>query len=318
MRGVTLRQLTAFSVVARHRSFARAALELHVTRSAVSMQIKELEQQVGLALFGRARKTAVLTPGGELFLRDVNRALHALNDAQEKINQLRGRETGLVSVGMVCNAEFFLPRVLATFRAAHPRVELRVSVSNRAKLLRQLADGDITLAVMGEPPEDTDVEAATLAEQPLGIVAAPEHKLARTRDISAATVARQAFIVRERGSGTRAATDRFFRESGHIPRYAMELAGNESVKQVVMGNMGLAFLSLQTAALELQTGKLVALDVIGLPIMRRWHVVHLRDEALSSAAASLRNAIVAMSPEIIRARLETAQEDDAKLAPLAE
>jgi DNA-binding transcriptional LysR family regulator len=306
MRGVTLRQLTAFSVVARHRSFGRAALELHVTRSAVSMQIKELEQQMGLALFGRGRKTAVLTTSGEALLRDVNRALLALQDAQDRLIMLRGRETGSVSVGMVCNAEFFLPRVLAVFRAAHPDVELRVSVGNREKLVRQLAEGEVTLAVMGQPPEDADLEATALADHLLGIVAAPHHELAHRWRISAAEVTRYPFVAREPGSGTRAAADRFFRAAGCVPKYTMELAGNESVKQAVMGNMGLAFVSLQTSTLELQTRMLVKLDVVGLPLIRHWHVVHFRGESLSRSAESLRDVIVAISADVIRARFEPA------------
>ena len=173
MRGASLRQLRAFATVARHQSFARAAAELHLTPSAVSLQIKELEQTVGLPLFGRCGKAPCLTRAGELLLVDVRRALLALQDADDTLARLQGREAGAVAIGMVSNAEYFLPRLLARFHEAQAGVELRVSVGNREQLLRQLANNEVDLAVMGEPPRELDIQSEGLATQPLGILAAP-------------------------------------------------------------------------------------------------------------------------------------------------
>jgi len=292
MRGATLRQLRALSAVARHRSFQRAAAELHLTPSAVSLQIKELEQALRVPLFGRSGKASCLTPAGEMLLVDVNRALLALKDAEETLHRLRGEETGVVSIGMVSNAKYFLPRILASFHAAHPAVELRVSVGNREQLLRHLGNCEVDFAVMGQPPQDMDLQAESLATQPLGILAAPGHRLAGEMDIPTAALAECDFVVREPGSGTRAAMDRFFHDAHIAPPRVMELSSNESIKQAVMGNMGLAFLSLHTAGLELQGKMLVVLDVVGLPLMRQWHVVSLGSGPMSDAAASLRRYIV--------------------------
>jgi DNA-binding transcriptional LysR family regulator len=201
MRGATLRQLRAFSAVAHHHSFVRAARQLHLTPSAVSLQIKELEQTVGLPLFGRGGGASSLTAAGEMLLMDVNRALSALQDADEKVNRLHGGETGVVSVGIVSNAKYFMPRFLAKFHAAHPGVGLRVRVSNREQLLRQLSNNEVDFAVMGQPPDDLDVDSEALAPQPLGILAAPEHSLAQSRGIPAAALADFDFIVRECGHG---------------------------------------------------------------------------------------------------------------------
>jgi DNA-binding transcriptional LysR family regulator len=291
MRGATLRQLRAFSAVAQHRSFVRAARQLHLTPSAVSLQIKELEQSVGLALFGRSGRDSCLTAVGETLLADVNRALSALDDVFHKVDRLRGGETGVVSVGMVSNAKYFMPRFLAQFHAAHPGIGLRVCFSNREQLLRQLANSEVDFAVMGQPPEDLDVNSETLAPQPLGILAAPEHCLAKSRAIPAAALADCDFIVREPGSGTRAAMDRFFHQAQISPPLVMELPCNESIKQAVIANMGLAFLSLHTASLELTGKSLVVLDVVGLPLIRCWHVVSLRTRQMSDAAQSLRGFI---------------------------
>ena len=307
VRGVTLRRLRAFALVARHRSFVRAATELRLTPSAVSLQIKELEQSVGLALFGRGGKSVSLTAAGELLLVDVSRALRALQDAEDTLSRVRGSETGVVSIGLVSNAKYFLPRLLARFHAAHAGVELRVTVGNRERILRQLASGDVELAIMGTPPSELRADAEAFAPQPLGIVAAPDHPLARLRDVPADMLAKHEFIAREQGSGTRVAMDRYFREAGIAPRRLIEMDGNETIKQAVIANMGLAFLSLHTAGLELQCRMIVSLDVVGLPLMRRWYVTTMLDPPLSRAAASLRAFILAEGGSLILEQFEAVE-----------
>jgi len=302
MRGVTLRQLRAFALVARHHSFVRAAGELHLTPSAVSMQIKELEQAVGMPLFGRDHKTVSITRAGELLLVDVNRALAALKDADDTLGRLRGRETGVVSIGVVSNAKYFMPRLLARFHAAHPGVELRLTVANREQLVRQLGSNDVNLAVMGTPPGELATQAEPFAPQPLGIIAAPEHELAQQRAIAVEALAQLEFVVREPGSGTRAAMDRFFQNAHVEPIRVMEMTSNETIKQAVMANMGLAFVSLHTAGLELRERLLVAIDVNGLPLVRNWHVVHLKSEPLTDAADSLRRFITEQGGALIAAQ----------------
>ena len=304
MRGASLRQLRAFAAVARHHSFVRAAAELHVTPSAISLQIKELEQAVGLSLFGRSGRAAALTRAGEMLLVDVSRALLALKDAEDTLSRLRGAETGVVAVGIVSNANYFMPRLLARFHAAHPNVELRVTVGNREQLVRQLGSREIDVAIMGEPPADLGSRHDLLAPQPFGIVAAPEHPLAQEPRIPVSALTGLAFLVRESGSGTRAAMDLFFRDSQIVPSRVMELTSNETIKQAVIANMGLAFLSFHTAAVELRSGQLVALDVVGLPVMRRWHVVSLDGDPLSDAAESLRRFIVEIGAGVIAHQFE--------------
>jgi DNA-binding transcriptional LysR family regulator len=303
VKGASLRQLRAFSLIARYRSFGRAATELHLTTPAVSLQIKELEQIIGMPLFARDGKSVSVTRAGEMLLVDVNRALLALRDADETLARLRGRESGLVTIGMVSNAKYFLPWLLAQFRTSHPGVELRLSVGNREQLVRQLACGAVDLVVMGAPPGELETSAEAFAPQPLGVIAAPDHPLARERNIPVSTLTRYEFVVRELGSGTRAAMDRFFAGAHVAPMQIMEMTSNETIKQAVMANMGLAFLSLHTACLELQSNLLVALDVIGLPIVRRWYVVSLRHEPLVAAAESLRQLIIADGERLITSKI---------------
>jgi DNA-binding transcriptional LysR family regulator len=318
MRSVTLRQLRAYSLVAQHHSFTQAASALHLSTSAVSLQIKELELALGLALFERHSKTVDLTVAGERLLIDVHRALEALQSAEDTLARLRGHERGVVCVGMVSSAKYFLPRLLADFHEQNCHVELKVSVGNREQLVERLRRGHVDLAVMGTPPVDMETAAQPFAPQPLGIVAAPAHALSRHRAISIGALAGCEFIIREAGSGTRAAMERFFRSAMFEPSRAIQMTGNGVIKEAVMANMGVAFISLHAAAPELRQGTLVALDVVGLPLDRRWFVLHLPSMPLIGAARSLHGFISERGGEYIDKELGTAVQPPHGIATAAD
>jgi DNA-binding transcriptional LysR family regulator len=288
MRAITLRQLKVFAAVAKHTSFARAAEELHLTQPAISMQIKELEGAVKLPLFERAGRTVRLTMPGEYLLVYARRMLATLKEAGDALAKLRGVQGGRMTIGMVSTAEYFLPRLVARFRSQHPAVEMRLAVGNREQLSRMLHDNEVDLAVMGRPPRELDTRAEPFAAHPLGVIAAPEHPLAGRREIAPKTLDGEPFIVREPGSGTRAAMEGFFKENRVVPTPTMQMTSNETIKQAVIAGMGLAFVSLHTVALELSVGQLVLLDVAGLPLVRRWHIVNVQGKTLSPAAESFR------------------------------
>ena len=302
MKGATLRQLKAFVTVAKHLSFVRAAEELHLTPPAISLQVSQLEREVGLPLFERRGKTVSLTMPGEYLLVYARRMLGTQKEAEDAMAGLRGAQTGRITIGMVSTAKYFLPRLLARFREEHRGVDLRMAIGNRERLIAQLRDAEVDLAVMGRPPKDLDVRAEQFATQPHAIVASPLHRLAGLREIAPAMLAGEEFIVREPGSGTRAAMEQFFREHRIAPPQVMETTSNETIKQAVIADMGLAFLSLHTTGLEVQSGLLVVLDVVGLPMLRRWHIVHLQGKPLSPATEALRYFVLAHGAELIAAQ----------------
>jgi DNA-binding transcriptional LysR family regulator len=306
MRAATLKQFRAFAATARLGSFAKAAEELHLTPPAVTMQIRELETLIGLPLFDRGGRTVQLTMTGEYLLVYVRRLLATLKDAEDAMARLKGAETGQVRIGMVSTAKYYLPRLLAKFRAAHRGVEMQLSVGNREQLVRRLHDNEVDLAVMGRPPKELDTRAEPFAAHPHGIIASPEHPLARRRGIPASLLAGEEFIVREPGSGTRAAMEHYFREHHLAPPRVMEMTSNETIKQAVIANMGIAFLSLHTCGLELETGQLVALDVVDLPLVRRWHIVNLRGKPLSPAAEALRYFVLEQGEALLASQFARA------------
>lgn len=305
MKHVTLRQLKVFEAVARHLSFSRAAEELHLTQPAVSMQVKQLGDTVGLPLTEQIGKKIYLTAAGTELALHARVIAQQLLEAEAAIDALKGLTSGRLNIGVVSTAKYFAPRLLATFRSRHPEVELRLGVHNREVVVQQLADNQVDLAIMGRPPQEIATRAESFAEHPLVIVAAPEHPLAAQERVDPKDLERETFLIREPGSGTRSAMEQFFSEHGIAPRNTVEMSSNETIKQAVMADMGIAFISEHTVGLETAAGRLVLLPVTGLPVMRRWHVVHLQDKRLSPIAAAFREFLLAEGAMLIAAAVQS-------------
>jgi DNA-binding transcriptional LysR family regulator len=299
MKHVTLRQLKVFESVARHLSFSRAAEELHLTQPAVSMQVKQLEEQAGLPLTEMVGKKVFLTVAGEEVARHARRIAQQLREAEESLDAIKGVRGGRLSIGVISTAKYFAPRLLAEFRRDKPGIELNLRVNNRETVVRQLADNEIDLAIMGAPPQEFATVAEPFADHPLVIVAAPDHPLAGRDKIPAALLGEETFLIREPGSGTRAAMERYFADAGITPRHTIELLGNETIKQAVMAGLGLAFISSHTVQLECEVGRLVKLPVVGTPVIRRWFVVHRADKALLPVAETFRSFLLAEAPALL-------------------
>lgn len=293
MKTVTFRQLRVFVEVARKLSFVRAAEALHLTPPAVTMQVKELESAVELTLFDREGRKVSLTTAGEYFLVYAKRLLATLKDADDAMARFRKLESGLLSVGMVATAKYFVPRLLARFREEHPGVELRLRVgNNREELVALLQQGEVDLAVMGRPPREMATRSEPFAGHPHVFIAPPGHPLLALGQVSPSALAPHPLIVREPQSGTRALMDRFFADQRVEPRIAMEMPSNEAIKQAVMAGMGLSFLSLHTMGLELRSKLLVIVPVTGTPLVRTWNIVQMQSKLLSPAAEALRYFIL--------------------------
>ena len=289
MKSVTLRQLRVFSAVARNLSFGKAAEELHLTPPAVSMQIKELEEQVGLPLFDRGGRTVALTTTGEYLLVYVRKILATLKDAEDAVARFRGLQSGRLTIGMVSTAKYFVPRLMARFRAEHPGVEVRLAVGgNREQLVTLLQSNEVDLAIMGRPPRELATRAEPFAIHPHVIVTPPGHPLLGMGHVPAAALAGYEFLIREEGSGTRAAMEAYFAEHRLTPRIAMVMTSNETIKQAVMAGMGISFLSLHTIGIELRAGLIAVADIEDLPLLKRWYIVNTLAKTLSPAAEAFR------------------------------
>ncbi len=301
MRNVTLRQMRVFTTVARHLSFTRAARELHLTQPAVSQQIKLLEAEVGMPLFEQIGRKVQLAPAGTELLRYAHQTIELLREAAESLAAMRGLKRGVLQLGAVSTAKYFAPSLLSAFTPAYPEVTIKFAVGNREEVIKHLAGNEIDLAIMGRPPRELDTDAAAFARHPLVIIAPPSHPLVGKRKIPLRELASEQFLIREEGSGTRASMEHVFRERRIPFRVSMEVSSNETIKQAVMAGMGLSFLSAHTIGLELAAGKLAILDVAGLPIMRDWYVIHLREKRLSPIAGAFRTFLLERGAGIIHA-----------------
>ena len=271
MKNATLRQLRVFSAVARHLSFARASEELRLTPPAVSMQIKELETEVGLPLFDRSSRKVSITMVGEYVLAYTQRVLAAMRDAEDMVARFRGLKTGVLDVAIVSTATYFLPRLLARFRDEHPGVEVRLRVgNNREEVVALMREGAVELAIMGRPPKNWPTQAEPFAMHPHGLVTSVEHPFARAENVPARALLNEGFIVREPGSGTRAALDEFMDAYQMTPRVVMQMSSNEAIKQAVMAGMGVALLSLHTVGLELDHQLIAARPAAARRFPGRW------------------------------------------------
>jgi LysR family transcriptional regulator, low CO2-responsive transcriptional regulator len=299
---VSLRQLRVFEAAASNRSFSRAAESLHLTQPGVSMHIKELEASAGLPLFERIGRKLYVTEAGQELLARTREILRALKDAEDTLNGLRGLRRGRINLAVVSTAKYFVPQLLARFGRDFPELEIRLTVNNRSSVIEQLVANDVDLAIMGRSPQSLDTVAEPFAQNPHVIIAAPDHPLASQRDILVETVARENFIVREPGSGTRLAMQQYFDEFGLACNVGMEMASNETIKQAVMAGMGISFISRHTLDLELQTQRLVILDVRGTPVIRLWHVAHLVKKRLSPTAVAFKEFVLAHGRDLLRAQ----------------
>jgi DNA-binding transcriptional LysR family regulator len=288
MKNATFRQLRVFTEVARHLSFSKAAQTLHLTPPAVTMQIKELEGHVGLAMFERNGRQVSLTTPGEYMLVYARKILSTLKDAEDAAARLQRLEIGTLNIGMVSTAQYFLPRLLAEFKQEHEGVEIRLSVGNREQLVRMLHGNEVDIAIMGRPPTELATRAEPFAAHPHVFVVSTDHPLLKVGHPTVESLRPYGFILRESGSGTRAAMEKFLNSFHLEPRVAMEMTSNETIKQAVMAGMGLSFLSLHTIGMELEHRLIATLDVEGAPIIRAWNVVHTQSKLLSPAAEAFR------------------------------
>ncbi len=297
VRTLTLRQLQIFVVAARHLSYARAAEELHLTPPAVSMQLKQLEDNVGLPLFERMGRGVALTDAGELLVHHALRVLGEIKDAEANLQAMLGAESGQISVGLVSTAKYYMPRLLARFAQQHPGIEVQFSVGNRESLLQKLQDNAIDLAVMGRIPTEIDAHAEPLAPHPYVLIGPADHPLRGARRFDMHELRHETFLLREEGSGSRRVAEEMFKNHLFTPQRTISMGSNETIKQAVMAGMGVALISLHTLPLELKTGEVSVLDVIGTPIERTWYVVHMNAKRLLPAGQRFREFLLDRAAE---------------------
>ena len=312
MKNATLRQLKVFEAVARLLSFSRAAEELHLTQPAVSTQIRKLEEHAGNVLFEQFGKKIYLTPAGTELLAISRTIIQQFEAAEHAMTQFQGVSGGRLNVGVISAGDYFFPRLLVEFAGRHRGVTLNFTVHNREGLLTHIAENLTDLAIMVRPPTGMDTVHQAFAPHPYVIVAAPGHPLVGAKSIPLATLMREPFVVREKGSDTWHSMQEGFGGDLRGLNIAMEIRSTETIKQAVIAGMGVSFLSAHTISQELRAGSLRVLDVQGFPLMLNWYVVHLRTKRLPPVAQAFKDFLqsdgAALIAQIVPLRFDGLEE----------
>jgi len=297
---LTLRQLQCFSAVARNLSFTRAAEELHLTQPAVSMQIRQLEQQTGIAVTEQIGKKIYLTEAGEEVFRYARSILQQVAEMDDVLNKMKGLAGGHLRIAAISSANYFAPKLLGVFHQRFPDVGVSMDVTRQQSVLKQVSDNEVDMSIMGQPPEGMNVEAIPFMDNPLVIVAPPGHRLARQKNIALKEMEKEIFLTRERGSGTRGAMHRFFLQHKLKLSTGMEMGSLEGIKQSVQAELGVGLLPSGAIETELKLKKLVILNIKGMPIKRHWYVVLHKGKRLSAAADAFKSLLVDEAEELLK------------------
>ncbi|MBE3595410.1 MAG: LysR family transcriptional regulator [Hydrogenibacillus sp.] len=293
MEYLNLRRLNIFRTVVRHMSFSRAAEELYLSQPAVSQHIRQLEEYFGVKLFEQSGKQIVLTEAGSYLKEAADRLFRQLEDVEQAIRDIRTHRVGSLTLTADTSAgAYVVPPFLGEFHRQHPQVAIKLEVVNRSVVLQRLFRGETDLAVMGYPKQSPYLEAAPFLDNRLVVIAAADHPLADVERIPLSRLAKEPFLIREKGSGTRSTMERFFQEFGIFPVVRMELGSVAAIKEAVAARVGVSIVSEAAIRLERQMGLITVLDVERFPIVRKWYVVHSVQQPLSPLALSFRQLLL--------------------------
>lgn len=273
-----IRQLKAFLAIAEAKTFTAGARRVNVTQAAISMQIKQLEDEVGLQLFTRTPRRVIMTEAGEYLLERARKILREHDSAIAEIAELGGAEHGRLRIGSA-SAEFAtlqLPHILQRIREKYPKADIAVTSGTSQKLVEKIMHGEIDIAFVSLPVDNSSITTDLLFSDEIVAIAHPSHPLANERYISAAALAGEKLILGERGGNTRRMIDDFFNAANVRPNIVMELSRQEAINQMVENDLGVGTAGAKTIANEIREGRLVSWMIEGAEINWELGLARLR------------------------------------------
>ncbi|MBN9040944.1 MAG: LysR family transcriptional regulator [Rhizobiales bacterium] len=299
LHNLTIRQLRALAAVASEGSVTGASNRLGLTQPAVTLQLRNLQELAGLPLVQRTGDGMALTGAGQEVLMLAERIEAAISTCQTSLDMILGKTGGSITIGAVSTAKYFVPYAIAAFSKLHPNIDIKLTIGNREEIREAMRGYDLDIAVMGRPPAGIDFEVHLIGDNPHVIVAPKGHWLEKDFGLAAVDLTHETFLTREPGSGTRILMESLFEMTELRPNIGMEMGSNETIKQAVLAGLGIAFLSAHTVASELADGRLVILDVAGLPVVRQWLVVRRRDKVLLPPAQAMLDFLRTEGPSFL-------------------
>ncbi|MDF3035349.1 MAG: transcriptional regulator, LysR family, partial [Paucimonas sp.] len=282
---ITFRQLQVFLALAEHKSVTAAARACHITQPTVSMQLKDLNDAVGLPLYEQVGKRLSLTAAGEALVDTARAMSDEWACFEQTIEGMKGHTKGRLRVAVASTAKYFIPRILGTFCAKYPEIDIALQVLNRDGVVARLRDNADDLCIMSIPPEDLDLQRHAFLPNPLVMIASATHRMGGKRKLALKDLADEAFILREPGSGTRLACNAHFVRYRFHPKIRLELGSNEAIKQAVAGNLGIAVVSRHSLPARPEDDALTILRIDDFPIHSNWWVLYPNGKRLSPIAS---------------------------------
>jgi molybdate transport repressor ModE-like protein len=284
LRHGVLPQLRLFEASARLGSFTRAAQEVGMSQPAASAQIRKLSETVGAPLFEQVGKRIHVTDAGRRLYQTCEEIFAAFTSLEEALAGMRTLDAGRLRLAVSTSGISFAPRLVGAFVQRHPGIQTSLQPHNRQSLVRRLINDEDDLYLFPDPPDMEEAVAQELLPNPLVVLARDDHPLARERNIAFERLAREPFLIREDGSGTRRTTLRLFRERGLTPQVRMELGTNEAIKEAILSGLGVSIMSRYTFGQDPESARYVCLDVEGFPIANHWYFAYPVGKQLSPVA----------------------------------
>ena len=303
MKNATFRQLQVFESIARVGSFTGAANELHLTQPTISVQIKKLTDVVGLPLFEIMGKKVHLTSVGRQLLSTCNKIFKELDNFEMDMADVKGIKEGVLKLAGVTTVEYFAPRIIGGFCRKYPGIRVSLEVTNRQRVLERLSENLDDLYISGALEDDLSIEDTEFIENPLVILASPDHPLAGKKNIPIEALLDEQFLMREAGCGTYYVLDKIVGQKGIQFKSSMELGSNEAIKQAVVSGLGISMLSLYALTHELKNKELVILDVEGFPFQDVWHILYPKGKKLSIVAQAFYDYLLEEGRELTKSHL---------------
>lgn len=289
---ITFKQMRLFLALSDTLSVTKASQKMGITQPTASMQLKEIAESIGFPLFEVINKKVQLTEMGEKLALTVRAMLNEWQSFEQSIEQLRGLHGGSIKVAVVSTAKYFIPKLLGSFYALYPHIDIALEVLNRDGVIKRLQDNKDDLYIMSRPPKEIDIQEEMFMSNPLVIIAHKSHPLSEKNNISIDALKDERFILRENGSGTRLFTEQHFKKKKFKPKILLELGSNEAIKKSVEGRLGLAVIS-RHAIEEYDLQKnLSILEVKDFPIASNWFIVNLKGKRFSPIALAFHNHLI--------------------------
>lgn len=282
---ITFRQLRLFMALAETGSVSAAARMVHVTQPTASMGLKEITDAVGVPLYEVVARKVHLTAMGQELAKTARAIFREWDAFEQQVDSIKGLTRGKLKVAVVSTAKYFIPRILGAFCAKYPQIDISLEVLNRDGVVKRLEENLDDLYIMSQPPLHLDIEDEVFMPNPLLLVASSDHPLAKKKSIDLGQLKNEKFIFREKGSGTRMATDAHFKRMKLKPDIRLELGSNEAIKQAVIGGLGIAVLSKYSLGDKSDQEEVAILKCKEFPIESSWHIVSPKGKKLSPIAA---------------------------------